>query len=80
MIRHFASYSLLPHNTFGMDVKAAHFVEFSDVEDALRIASELGDMRHLVIGGGSNLLFMGDFDGVILHSAIKTIEVLGENE
>ena len=80
MIRHFASYSLLPHNTFGMDVKAAHFVEFTEVGDVLRIASELGGMRHLVIGGGSNLLFMGDFDGVVLHSAIKTIEVLGEND
>ncbi|MBQ2037382.1 MAG: hypothetical protein II216_05620, partial [Alistipes sp.] len=27
MIKHSTDYSLLPHNTFGIDVKAAHFVE-----------------------------------------------------
>ena len=80
MINHFSSYSLLPHNTFGMDVKAAHFVEFTTVEDVISIAKELGERKHLVIGGGSNLLFMGDYDGVILHSAIKGVEVIGENE
>lgn len=80
MINHFSSYSLLPHNTFGMDVKAAHFVEFTTVEDVISIAKELGERKHLVIGGGSNLLFMGDYDGVILHSAIKGVEVVGENE
>lgn len=80
MINHFSSYSLLPHNTFGMDVKAAHFVDFTTIEDVISIAKELGERKHLVIGGGSNLLFMGDYDGVILHSAIKGVEVVGENE
>ena len=60
MIDRFSSYSLLPHNTFGMDVKAAQFIEFTTVEDVISIAKELGDRKHLVIGGGSNLLFMGE--------------------
>ena len=80
MIKHFTSYSLLPHNTFGMNVKTAHFVEFTTSEDVVSIAKELGDTRHLVIGGGSNLLFMGDFKGVILHSAIMGIELIDESE
>lgn len=80
MIKHFTSYSLLPHNTFRMNVKAADFVEFTTLEDVVSIAKELGDVRRLVIGGGSNLLFMGDFEGVILHSAIKGIELIDENE
>lgn len=80
MIKHHTDYSLLPHNTFGIDVKAAHFVEFSSVEDIKSIAGKLCDTRHLVIGGGSNLLFMGDFDGIILHSAIKGIEVVAEDD
>lgn len=63
-----------------MDVKAAHFVDFTTIEDVISIAKELGERKHLVIGGGSNLLFMGDYDGVILHSAIKGVEVVGENE
>lgn len=80
MIKHHTDYSLLPHNTFGIDVKAAHFVEFSSIEDIKSIAGKLCDTRHLVIGGGSNLLFMGDFDGIILHSAIKGIEVVAEDD
>ena len=55
-------------------------MEFTTPEDVITIAKHLGDTRHMVIGGGSNLLFMGDFDGVILHSAIKGVEVLGETE
>ena len=80
MIKHCTDYPLLPHNTFGIDVKAAHFVEFTSADEIKSIACKLGGVRHLVIGGGSNLLFMGDFDGVILHSAIKGIEVTSENE
>ena len=80
MIKHSTDYSLLPHNTFGIDVKAAHFVEFSSVEDIKAIAGRLDSVRHLVIGGGSNLLFMGDFDGVILHSAINGVEVVAEDD
>ena len=37
MIKHHTDYSLLPHNTFGIDVKAANFVEFSSVEDIKNI-------------------------------------------
>ena len=63
-----------------MNVKAAHFVEFTASEDVVSIAKELGSARRLVIGGGSNLLFMGDFEGVILHSAIMGIELIDESE
>lgn len=80
MIKHFSSYPLLQHNTFGINVKAAHFVEFSSAADVCEIAANLGDARYLVIGGGSNLLFMGDYDGVILHSAIKGIELIADDE
>jgi UDP-N-acetylmuramate dehydrogenase len=80
MIDRFSSYSLLPHNTFGMDVKAAQFIEFTTVEDVISIAKELGGRKHLVIGGGSNLLFMGNYEGVVLHSAIKSVEIIGETD
>ena len=79
MIDRFSSYSLLPHNTFGMDVKAAQFIEFTTVEDAISIAKELGGRKHLVIGGGSNLLFTDDFKGTVLHSKISFIEILDES-
>lgn len=74
-------YSLLPHNTFGMDVKASLFIEYVSVEELKHILLEhLPGKPWLHIGKGSNLLFMRDYPGVILHSAIKGYEILEENE
>ena len=74
-------YSLLPHNTFGMDVKASTFIEYGSVDELKEILChyplEVGHWLH--IGGGSNLLFTGDYPGIILHSAIKGFEVISED-
>lgn len=76
------NYSLLHHNTFGMNVKAMCFVEYGSVEDLQDyLKSHVDEMgKWLHIGQGSNLLFTGDFDGVVLHSAIKGISVVREDE
>lgn len=81
MIKYYTSYSLLEHNTFGINVKADSFIEFESVEDIEQIVKEkrIGS-SFFVIGGGSNLLFMNDYKGTILHSAIKSIELIEENE
>ena len=74
-------YSLLSHNTFGMDVKASTFIEYASVDELKELLSRysLEEGRWLHIGGGSNLLFTSDYSGIILHSAIKGYEVLSEN-
>ena len=74
-------YSLLSHNTFGMDVKASVFIEYASVEELKDILRQypLADGSWLHIGGGSNLLFTGDYPGVILHSAIRGYEIVNEN-
>lgn len=71
------SYSLLAHNTFGMDVSCRRFIEYETVEEAQAIVRSLSeeDMPLLVIGGGSNLLLTGSFMGTVLHSAIRGMEV-----
>ena len=66
-------YSLLQHNTFGIDAKCSRFVEYSSVEEAQEIARQL-DGTYLLIGAGSNLLLTGDFNGTVIHSAVKGIE------
>ena len=75
-------YPLLPHNTFGMDVKASLFMEYSSVEELKTLLAQQtwipGEWLH--IGGGSNLLFTKDYPGTILHSAIKGFEVTSEDE
>lgn len=76
------NYSLLPHNTFGMDVKASMFVEYTSVIELIGLLGfiRLLDEKWLHIGGGSNLLFTDDYDGAILHSAIKGYEKVYEDE
>ena len=80
MIKEFNTYSLLPHNTFGIEATAGKFVEFSSTDDIIAFLGNGYNSRSLVIGGGSNLLFVNDFDGTIFHSAIKGMEVVEEND
>lgn len=68
------NYSLLSHNTFAIDARCRRFVEFSSVEELLSILKDLTDDNLLIIGGGSNLLLTCDFNGTIIHSAIKGVE------
>lgn len=82
-MKEYKNYSLLIHNTFGMDVKAERYVEYDSEKDLRMLIPTLkGKVLH--IGGGSNLLFTGNFDGTVLHSAISGIEIVeeveGENE
>ena len=64
-----------------MDVKASLFIEYASVEELKDILRQysLQDGTWLHIGGGSNLLFTGDYPGIILHSAIKGFEVISED-
>lgn len=78
-MKDYSDYNLLRHNTFGMDVKARRFVEYDSEDELCRLIPTLqGDVLH--IGGGSNLLFRGDYGGTVLHSGIKGIGIEDENE
>ena len=74
--------SLRERNTFGIDAKAKRLVEYESVEELQAFFHEraaTGDTSPLLhIGGGSNLLFLGDFEGTVLHSGIRHIEVTAE--
>ena len=72
------NYSLLAHNTFGIDARCFRFLEYADIEDAQMVAKMLRGISTppLIIGGGSNLLLTGDYDSYVVHSAIKGHEVL----
>ncbi|HLO91690.1 MAG TPA: UDP-N-acetylmuramate dehydrogenase [Lentimicrobium sp.] len=73
---------LRPYNTFGMSVKARHFIRFRSEEelpDILRyIMSYPGKV--LFVGGGSNMLFTEDWDGLVIKVETNGIEVLEEDE
>ncbi len=74
-MKYLSNYSLLEHNTFGINAKCRRFVEYASVAEAEKVVASLGpkDIPLLIIGGGSNLLLTRDFDGTVLHSSIKGI-------
>jgi len=72
-MRDLLDYSLKGHNTFGIEARCRRFLEYETVEEAVEIAGILGREHspYIIIGGGSNLLLTGDFDGIVVHSALK---------
>ncbi|MBQ0057594.1 MAG: UDP-N-acetylmuramate dehydrogenase [Bacteroidales bacterium] len=82
MIKYKENASLLPHNTFGFDVKASMLVEYNHEDDLPHIFSDerVAGRKFLHIGQGSNLLFVNDFDGVVLHSRIKGIKIASQSD
>lgn len=73
-------YSLLSYNTFGIDVSASRFLEYSSAEELkMYISQGAVTTPFLHIGGGSNLLFTQDYEGLVLHSRIEGIEVTEES-
>lgn len=71
--------SLLPYNTFGLSAKAKIFAEYSSVEELRALLEKYKGEPLLHIGAGSNLLFTKDFDGVILHSAMRRARCVSED-
>lgn len=67
-------------NTFGLDVKAGRWLEYASVEELKALIAE-GQISspYLHVGSGSNLLFLGDFEGSVLHSAIRSIEMVNQD-
>lgn len=75
-------FSLKNFNTFGIDVHANYFVEVfseNDLDEFLHKADEC-PRPPLVIGGGSNMLFLGDFPGTVLRISTKGIRLIEETD
>lgn len=75
-MKDFRNYSLKEHNTFGIEAKCSRFLEYATVEEAQRVVGLLQDTPYIIIGGGSNLLLTRDYEGTVVHSAIRGVELL----
>ena len=75
-------YPLLKLNTFGLDVKAKYFTSINTINELLEIKNnnEFQDLRLLVLGGGSNILFTKDFNGLVILNNIKGKEIIEQND
>ena len=73
--------SLLPYNTFGIDINTKYFIEYSNVTELeVVLKSKIVKLnRLLAMGSGSNLLFLNDFKGAVIHSAIHSIDIKRED-
>lgn len=72
--------SLRELNTFGLDVKARFLAEVNTTEQLRQLLSSPSlPSRKLVLGGGSNILFTGDYDGLVIVNRIAHINTIGED-
>lgn len=76
-----SSYSLLDLNTFHMDVKAKWFASFASKAELRTLLADrrMAEESLLILGGGSNILFTEDFEGIVLKNNIKGIHVFEES-
>jgi UDP-N-acetylmuramate dehydrogenase len=76
--------SLKKYNTFGIDVYTKYFIEFNsetELEEAIEYSQlPTANCPLLTLGGGSNILFTQNFDGLVLKNEIKGIEVVNEDD
>jgi len=76
-----SNFSLKNLNTFHIDCKAKYFVEVGSTAEMqeLRTLKIFRNEKVFILGGGSNVLFIKDFDGLIIHPVFKGIEIDAES-
>ena len=74
--------SLKKLNTFGINVNCKLFYEVNSKSELKHLlqTEEFKKNNYLILGGGSNMLFIKDFDGLIIKNEIKGIDIISEND
>ena len=76
-------FSLLERNTFGIPVTARHFLTTDSPADFIRYFNKNPlslQKKRLFLGAGSNLLFVNNFEGLVIHSQIGGIQIINDNK
>jgi UDP-N-acetylmuramate dehydrogenase len=74
------NFSLKQYNTFGIDVKARYFTRVESLEQLKEVLEARRDcFPFYIMGGGSNILFTKDYNGIIIQPAIKGINVIDDD-
>lgn len=69
--------SLKQYNTFAIEAAAKHFAVF---HSAVELDELLPTEKHrMILGGGSNILFTKDYNGLVLKNEVKGIETVHED-
>lgn len=77
----FRDISLREYNTFGLDYRANCLISIKTEVEAISLLRNHKSLYNpiLILGGGSNLLFTGDFNGTIIHPVIQGITIENKN-
>jgi UDP-N-acetylmuramate dehydrogenase len=76
------NFSLINHNTFRINVKAEYFASVDRESSVRELLTDMvvSNQKVLTLGGGSNILFTDDFNGLVIHNSIKGIRRVEEDE
>lgn len=80
MLHH--NYNLKHHNTFALEISTDYFLEIEEVGDYLSYLkdSDILTQKTLILGGGSNLLFLNNYKGLVIHPTKKEINIVQQND
>ena len=72
--------SLRSYNTFGVDCISSFFTTINNLKDLDELYQHklYKSQKKLILGGGSNILFTSNFDGLVIKNEIKGIEIIKE--
>ena len=81
MIEILKNYDLTKLNTFHIKASAKFFAEIKNEEEIIELfsTSEFKDNEKLFLGGGSNILFIKDFEGIVILNRLKGMEIIKED-
>ncbi|MDE7410481.1 MAG: UDP-N-acetylmuramate dehydrogenase [Paramuribaculum sp.] len=68
------------NNTMRIDADCSLWIDFTSEEDLPVISQLIDGKPYIILGGGSNVLFTADYNGVVLHSSILDINVAFNND
>ena len=73
--------SLQQLNTFGIDAAARYFADIGSEDDLQAVLSDpaFAGLQKMPLGGGSNILFRGNIDGLVLHNRMEGMEILEDD-
>lgn len=78
----FSDFSLLHHNTFGIDAVASRFVEVESADDygSLFSMPELRSSPFFILGGGANVVFADHYEGTVIHPVNRGVRLVDRHD
>lgn len=74
------NFSLKNHNSFGIDARAKYFADIDIESDLVQFIhhNPAPGLPLMILGSGSNILLVSDWEGLIIHPLMKGFDVLRE--